>query len=552
VKGQRFRDRTHAGQLLATQLTAYANRPDVLVLALPRGGVPVAFEVARALHAPLDVLIVRKLGVPGEEELAMGAIASGGVRVLNDDVVQVLALPQEVINTVAARAQHELELRERLYRGERPAYDVRGRSVILVDDGMATGATMRAAVAAVRQHQPARIIIAVPAAASSTCEECAAEADEVVCVIRPEVFFAVGFWYERFSQTTDEEVRSLLQHAAHEPSLAPSQRKLPMTLLFVGDVMLGRLVNVVLQEKAPAYPWGDLLSLFQEVDVRFCNLECVLSDWGTPWSAPPKVFHFRSDAKNIATLKAAHMDAVSLANNHALDFAYEGLFHMMGNLDAAGIHYAGAGMTRALASEPAIWETKGKKLGLLAFTDNEPGWEATADHPGIVYIPLELQEKRAQTLLERVRKTKAVVDFLVVSAHWGPNWGYIPPAEHIPFAHALIDAGADVIFGHSCHVIRGIELYRGKPILYGTGDCIDDYAVAERERNDQSFMFVVETDAQAIVRLLLYPTVIDAFQARRARHNERNAIVATMQRLCLQLHTATTWDEQAERLEVWM
>jgi len=205
-----------------------------------------------------------------------------------------------------------------------------------------------------------------------------------------------------------------------------------------------------------------------------------------------------------------------------------------------------------LASEPAIWETKGKKLGLLAFTDNEPGWEATADHPGIVYIPLELQDKRAQNLLELVSKTKAVVDFLVVSAHWGPNWGYLPPAEHIPFAHALIDAGADVIFGHSCHVIRGIELYRGKPILYGTGDCIDDYAVAESERNDQSFMFVVETEAQAIVRLLLYPTVIDAFQARRARHNERNAIVATMQRLCLNLHTATTWDEQAERLEVRM
>jgi poly-gamma-glutamate synthesis protein (capsule biosynthesis protein) len=325
-----------------------------------------------------------------------------------------------------------------------------------------------------------------------------------------------------------------------------------MTLLFVGDVMLGRLVNVVLQEKAPAYPWGDLLSLFQEVDVRFCNLECVLSDGGTPWSATPKVFHFRSDAKNIGTLKAAHIDAVSLANNHALDFAYEGLLHTMGNLAAAGIHYAGAGMTRALASEPAIWETKGKKLGLLAFTDNEPGWEATAEHPGIVYIPLELQDKRAQNLLALVSKTKAVVDFLVVSAHWGPNWGYLPPADHRPFAHALIDAGADVIFGHSCHVIRGIELYRGKPILYGTGDCIDDYAVAEKERNDQSFIFVVETDAQAIVRLLLYPTVIDAFQARRAGHNERNAIVATMQRLCMNLNTATTWDEQAERLEVWM
>ncbi len=220
MKEQRFRDRTEAGQLLAKQLAAYANRPDVLVLALPRGGVPVAFEVARALHAPLDVIIVRKLGVPGEEELAMGAIASGGVRVLIDDVVQVLAIPQEVIDKVAAREQREVERRERLYRGDRPAYDVRGRTVILVDDGIATGATMRAAVSALRQQQPARIVIAVPAAASSTCEEFAAEVDELVCIIRPEDFFAVSFWYENFSQTSDEEVRDLLAQATHEPSLA--------------------------------------------------------------------------------------------------------------------------------------------------------------------------------------------------------------------------------------------------------------------------------------------------------------------------------------------
>jgi len=182
MKEQRFLDRTEAGQLLATKLTAYANRPDVLILALPRGGVPVAFEVARALHAPLDVIIVRKLGVPGEEELAMGAIASGGVRVLNDDVVQMLAIPEEVINKVSIHEQHEVERRERLYRGDRPAYDVHGRTVILVDDGIATGATMRAAVAAVRHQHPARIIIAVPVAASVTCEEFVAEVDELVCL----------------------------------------------------------------------------------------------------------------------------------------------------------------------------------------------------------------------------------------------------------------------------------------------------------------------------------------------------------------------------------
>jgi putative phosphoribosyl transferase len=225
---QRFRDRTEAGQLLATKLAAYADRPDVLVLALPRGGVPVAFEVARALHAPLDVIIVRKLGVPGEEELAMGAIASGGVCVLNDDVVQMLGIPEEVIHKVAAHEQHELERREHLYRGDRPAYEVRGRTVILVDDGIATGATMRAAVAVVREQQPAHIVIAVPAAASSTCEEFAAEVDELTCIIRSEAFFAVGFWYENFSQTTDEEVRDLLQQATHEPSITlQEQRRAP-------------------------------------------------------------------------------------------------------------------------------------------------------------------------------------------------------------------------------------------------------------------------------------------------------------------------------------
>ncbi len=225
MKEQRFRDRTEAGQLLATKLAAYADRPDVLVLALPRGGVPVAFEVARALHAQLDVIIVRKLGVPGEEELAMGAIASGGVCVLNDGVVQTLGIPEEVIHQVATREQHEAERRERLYRGDRPAYEVRGRTVILVDDGIATGATMRAAVAAVRQQQPACIVVAVPAAASATCEEFAAEVDELVCLIRPKAFLAVGFWYKNFSQTTDEEVRDLLQQASHEPSITRQEQR---------------------------------------------------------------------------------------------------------------------------------------------------------------------------------------------------------------------------------------------------------------------------------------------------------------------------------------
>jgi putative phosphoribosyl transferase len=212
---ERFRDRTEAGQVLASRLTAYAHRPDVLVLALPRGGVVVAFEVAKALHVPLDVLIIRKLGVPGYEELAMGAIASGGVRVLNDEVVRMLVLSTEVINKVTVQEQHELERREHLYRGDRPASNVQGRTIILVDDGIATGATMRAAIATVRKRQPARIIAAVPVAASATCEALETQVDELICIIRPEEFYSVGFWYEHFAQTTDKEVRDLLEHAVH-------------------------------------------------------------------------------------------------------------------------------------------------------------------------------------------------------------------------------------------------------------------------------------------------------------------------------------------------
>jgi predicted phosphoribosyltransferase len=213
-----FHDRYDAGRQLAAHLTRYAGRPDVLVLALPRGGLPVAYEVARALGAPLDVFLVRKLGVPGREELAMGAIASGGVRVLNDEVVRALRIPEEVIDAVAAEEQAELERRERTYRDGRPAPDVRGRTVILVDDGLATGSSMRAAVEALRLRGPARIVVAVPVGAPETCAALREIADEVVCAYEPERFAAVGLWYADFSQTSDEEVRQLLVRAAVPPS----------------------------------------------------------------------------------------------------------------------------------------------------------------------------------------------------------------------------------------------------------------------------------------------------------------------------------------------
>jgi putative phosphoribosyl transferase len=220
-----FTDRVEAGRFLASKLREYTDHPEVLVLALPRGGVPVAFEVARALRAPLDVFLVRKLGVPGHPELAMGAIASGGVRVLNEDVVGALGISRDMIEAVAAVEEQELERRERIYRGGRPPPDVRGRTVILVDDGLATGSTMRAAVAALRQHGPDRIVVAVPVGAPDTCEEFRSEADDVVCARTPEPFYAVGLWYGDFSQTTDEEVHDLLDRAAEE--LAPVHQGRP-------------------------------------------------------------------------------------------------------------------------------------------------------------------------------------------------------------------------------------------------------------------------------------------------------------------------------------
>ncbi len=215
-----YRDRFEAGQRLATKLMAYADRQDVLVLGLPRGGVPVAYEVAKALHAPLDVFIVRKLGVPGREELAMGAIATGGIRVINESVVRMLHIPDHIIDTVAAREQQELERREHLYRDDRPPPYVDACTVILIDDGLATGSTMRAAIAALRLQHPARIVVAVPVAALPTCEELGTEVDEIVCAQTPEPFYGVGLWYENFSQTTDEEVHDLLAQAEQEKAVA--------------------------------------------------------------------------------------------------------------------------------------------------------------------------------------------------------------------------------------------------------------------------------------------------------------------------------------------
>lgn len=216
MKATAFLDRRDAGQLLAAKLGHYAHRTDVLVIGLPRGGVPVAYEVAETLGAPLDILLVRKLGVPGERELAMGAIASGGVSLLNQKVVQALHIPEYIIAEVAVEEASELSRRERLYRGDIPAPVVRDRTIIVVDDGIATGSTMRAAVSALRRQQPARIVVAVPVVAADTYLSLQMEADEVVAVLAPEYFVSVGSWYTKFPETSDEEIKILLDRVRYQ------------------------------------------------------------------------------------------------------------------------------------------------------------------------------------------------------------------------------------------------------------------------------------------------------------------------------------------------
>lgn len=316
-----------------------------------------------------------------------------------------------------------------------------------------------------------------------------------------------------------------------------------MKLGFLGDVMLGRLVNETLRTRSPATVWGDTLPLLKSLDSVVCNLECAMSDRGEPWSSPPKEFYFRSDTRNIGALSAAGFRAVSIANNHTIDYGYNALSDTLHVLDKAGIRHAGAGLSFKEASSLASIGLKDLEIGLLAITDNQQEWESDVNQPGVYFVPIDLSDARAKRLLESVEEAKEKSDILVVSAHWGGNWGYKPPKEHVEFAHALVDAGADIIFGHSCHVFRGVEVYRERPIIYSAGDFVDDYAVDPDERNDESFVFVAETTDLTITRLLLYPTKIEDCAARIARSSEKFAIVQKMKFLCSRMKTSCEWKE---------
>jgi poly-gamma-glutamate capsule biosynthesis protein CapA/YwtB (metallophosphatase superfamily) len=315
-----------------------------------------------------------------------------------------------------------------------------------------------------------------------------------------------------------------------------------ITVALVGDVMLGRGVNDALRTLCPEQPWGDVLPLLVSADLRIANLECALTDHERPWTRTPKVFHFRADPSAVEVLRAARVDCCSLANNHTLDFEERGLLDTLEHLKAAGIRYAGAGLDREEAARPALLSARSdrtSRVALLAFTDNEPPFAAKLARPGTNYLPVSLEPdvlRRVEAMVTAVREEGA--NTVVFSNHWGPNMVQRPSVLFRQFAHAVIDRGADVYYGHSAHVFQGVEIYRGKPILYDTGDFIEDYAVDPRLRNDWSFLFKISLEGSEFRRLELFPVTLPYARVQLAKGSEKEAILDRMKRLSGEMGTA--------------
>jgi poly-gamma-glutamate synthesis protein (capsule biosynthesis protein) len=316
-----------------------------------------------------------------------------------------------------------------------------------------------------------------------------------------------------------------------------------LNLALTGDVMLGRGVTEALDPHTrPEEPWGDVMPLLEASDLRITNLECAITDHERPWTRTPKVFHFKAPPSAIETLRAARIDACSLANNHTLDFEEPGLLDTIEHLDAAGIRHAGAGRDRERAAAPAVLDApaaRTHRVGLLAFTDNEPPFAAGADRPGTNYLPVSLEPdvlRRVEGAVSAVRQMGA--ETVVFSNHWGPNMVLRPRGIFRRFARAVIDRGVDVYYGHSAHVFQGVEIYRGKPILYDTGDFIDDYAVDPRLRNDWSFLFQVSVEGGAFRRLDLTPVKLSYARVDLATSGEREEILERMESFSAEMGTA--------------
>jgi poly-gamma-glutamate synthesis protein (capsule biosynthesis protein) len=312
----------------------------------------------------------------------------------------------------------------------------------------------------------------------------------------------------------------------------------PVTLALTGDVMLGRKVDEALRHCGPTHPWGNLLPLLSEADLTVVNLECVIARAGNPWSRWLKVFHFRADPIAITALQHAGVDCVTLANNHVLDFEEDALLEMLRLLRQGRIAFTGAGRDLEEARRPALLEVRGLRVGILAFTDNEPGWAAQPTIPGTNYIPITREERTLKTVGDSIALARAAgADLVIFTIHWGPNMVRRPAPHFRRFARSVIDAGADVFFGHSAHVFQGIELHRGRPIIYDAGDFVDDYAVDPELRNDWGLLFRLEADRAGVGRIDLTPVVISHRQVNRAEGFERDAIAERITALSTEMET---------------
>jgi len=325
-----------------------------------------------------------------------------------------------------------------------------------------------------------------------------------------------------------------------------------LTLAFTGDVMLGRYVNEMLKSITPAEVWNDVLPHLAQADLRIVNLECALTEHVGKWTRTEKMFHFRADPSAARVLEAAGIDACMLANNHILDYEERGLRDTLRVLSASGIRHAGAGINAAEAAKPAILEVQGaspRRVALLSFTDNEPAFAADDAHPGTNYLEISLQQETLAHVASSIAQAREQgAGLIVFSNHWGANFVERPTREFRGFAKRVIELGADIYYGHSAHICQGIEIHQGKPILYDTGNFIDDYAVHPLLRNDRSCLFKVMFEQGSLQRIELLPVLLDVGYVALARGNEFEAICARMEMLCAEFGTRLT--RQDDRL-VW-
>lgn len=313
-----------------------------------------------------------------------------------------------------------------------------------------------------------------------------------------------------------------------------------VTLAFVGDVMLGRGVNEEIPKRSPELLWGNVLPILRGADAVIANLECAITRHTQECRRIPKIFHFRADPAAIDVLRTANIQCVSLANNHTLDFDEQGLLDTLDYLDAAGIHHAGAGPNKSKAVAPVIMDVAGLKVGLIAITDNEPPFAATSNRPGTYYMEIRSDPNTLGFIEESVEQLRdAGVKLVILSAHWGPNMVLSPPPWFRNFAHAVIDCGVDVFHGHSAHLFQGVELYNHGLILYDTGDVLDDYAIDPILRNDWSFVFLVDIDAQGLHRLRMVPVHLHYTKVELAKGEEFGDICHRMRSLCAAFDTHT-------------